>query len=165
MPLRHFKPALLVSSAVLMGVMLSQCSGQPGKTGGAQMADMSYEAAITFTPGAVAKLKSLGQKATVEAYYHGAPLDTAKDKVNEAGQIDLGMDQVDIDASTQTVKLTGKGIDPDVLSKATDGKPSVTLRVYSAATAGTANQLKCTEFNGTVEAAKAAPIAITCDAA
>ncbi|ESQ83489.1 hypothetical protein AEAC466_12500 [Asticcacaulis sp. AC466] len=162
---RHFKPALFVSSAVLMGVMLSQCGGKSEKASGTQMADMSYEAAVTFTPAAVAKLKSLGQKATVEAYYHGSPLETAKDKVNEAGQIDLGMDMTDIDASTQTVKLSGKGIDPEVLSTATDGKPSVTLRVYSSPTAGTANQLKCTEFNGTVEAAKAAPIAITCDAA
>ena len=157
----RFRTLIAISSAVLTGLMLSQCGGKPK----APAQDFGYAVAVSFTPAAAAKMKTLGQKATVEAYYYGAPTQAEKSKVNEDGQIDLGMDMSDIDATSQTVKLTGNGIDQTRLSSLSDGKPSVTVRVYSSTTAGTPNQLACTAFNGTVEAAKAAPVAITCDIA
>lgn len=157
----RFRSLAALPALVLTGLTLSQCGGKPK----VQAQDFSYSVAVSFTPAAAEKMKSLGQKATVEAYYYGAPTQAEQSKVNEDGQIDLGMDMNDIDATDQTVKLSGNGIDQTRLTSLSDGKPSVTVRIYSSATAGTPNQLACTTFNGTVEAARAAPVAIRCDAA
>jgi hypothetical protein len=155
----RFRTITAISAALLTGLALSQCGGKPK----VPAQDFSYSVAVSFTPAAIERMKTLGQKATVEAYYYGAPTQAEQSKVNEDGQIDLGMDFRDIDATGQTVKLSGDGIDQARLTSLSDGKPSVTVRVYSSATAGTPNQLACTAFNGTVDTAKAAPVAITCD--
>jgi hypothetical protein len=157
----RFRSLAALPVLVLTGLTLSQCGGKPK----VPPQDFSYAVAVRFTPAAADRMKALGQKATVEAYYYGAPTEAEKSKVNEDGQIDLGMDFRDIDATGQTVELSGEGIDQTRLTSLSDGKPSVTVRVYSSATAGTPNQLACTAFNGTIEAARAAPVAITCDIA
>ena len=163
MTIRTAKTAIAIAATAIVGIMLSQCGGKPAEDKKAKMGDTGYEVAVTFTPAATAAMKKLGQGATVESFFYGAPVEAAGDKVDEEGHIPAGMDQVDIDISTQTVKMTGNGIDPDIMAHIVGGKPSLTVRVYSSTTAGTPNQLDCTTFDGTLAAAQSVPVAIACD--
>ncbi|CAL4866576.1 hypothetical protein MMA231_00819 [Asticcacaulis sp. MM231] len=163
MTIRNAQIAVAIAAIVVIIAMLSMCARMPAKDKRAILGNTGYEVAVTFTPAATAAMKKLGQGATVEGFFYGAPVEAAKDKVDEDGHIPAGMDQVDIAANTQTVKMPGSGIDPDVMTHIASGKPSLMVRVYSSTTAGTPNQLDCTTFNGTLAAAQTAPVAIACD--
>lgn len=162
MTIRKAQIAVAIAAIAVVIAMLSLC-GKPAEDKHAKMGNTAYEVAVTFTPAATAAMKKLGQGATVEGFFYGAPIEADKDKVDENGRIPAGMDQVDIEASTQTVKMPGTGIDPDIMAHIVGGKSSLLVSVYSSTTAGTPNQLSCTTFDGTLESAQAAPLAIACD--
>ena len=162
------KSHLVVKSALCLALVmsLSQCGGKPKSAATATVdagptASYSYDVALSFAPAAVAKLKTKGGKAEVSAYYFGAPTDAGKDKVNEAGEIEMGENLIDVDASTQTVHVDAN-VDAKALGFVAGGQPSVLISAYLAPTAGT-NVLKCTTFKGAVADAKAKPVAISCD--
>ena len=163
MSIRNAQIAIAIAAVVVVVAMLSMCGRKPAEDKRAKLGNTAYEIAVTFTPAATAAMKKLGQGATVEGFFYGAPIEADKDKVDENGRIPVGMDQVDIEARTQTVTMPGTGIDPDVMAHIVGGKPSLMVRVYSSTTAGTPNQLDCTTFDGTLATAQTAPVAIACD--
>lgn len=159
---------LVLKSAlcVALAVSLSQCGGKPKSAATATeeagpTASYSYDVALTFTPAATARLKAKGQKAELSAYYFGAPTDAGKDKVNEAGEIEMGENLIAVDGTTQTVHVDAN-IDAKALGFVAGGQPSVLVTAWLDPTAG-ANALKCTTFKGTVADAKAKPVAVSCD--
>ncbi len=157
---RFSRPAV-IAAALILAPVLSQCSNKPA----VPQQDISSTATLTFTPAATEKMKSLGQKAVVEALYYGLPTEASKAKANEEGQITLGEDQVDVDATSQTVKLSGLGVNQAVLKQITGGAVHVVVWAYSSPTAGTANQLDCSKADGLVSDFKAKPAAVACDVA
>ncbi|MGA9658503.1 MAG: hypothetical protein WBQ60_05340 [Asticcacaulis sp.] len=157
---RTIKTALSVSACLLIGVLLSQCSEkQNEKTADA---DFSYTVALSLTPEAAAKMKALGQKVALEAYYYGAPAAASQALVNDDNQINLGADLQDIEAVNANVKISANGLFQDRLVHIADARPMVMLSAYSEATAGTPNQLDCTEFKGALSEAQAKPVEIKC---
>ncbi len=163
---RTIKTILFVSASVLMGVSLSQCGKKTDSSGTVQTPAISYDVAVSFTPAATAKMKTLKQKAVVDGYYYGLPVDATQDKVNDDGQIELGQNLVEFDATNQTVKMSGDGVDPKMpATNYADGKILVQVRVYSSTDAGTNNQLSCDTFEGPLTDAHKAPVKITCDVA
>jgi hypothetical protein len=158
------KTALKAGLLLALGLGLAHCGKPAGKTTAADTAASAsypYDVAVTFTPAAVLALQKAGVGAVVDATYFGAPTAEAKDKVNDAGEIELGWDVTEIEAKTQTLSFTGKGIVVASM-KAIQGEPSVEVRAYSGTTKP--NLLTCNTFRDTVKAAQAAPVAITCDA-
>jgi hypothetical protein len=141
--------------AILSCLALCQCGAKPSAFGS--------DVAVTFSPAATARLQALGEKAEVSGFYYGLPVDAVKDKVNDAGQIELGEDQVDIDATSQTVHLSGNGIDPLVLPKVVGAAPRVLISVYTVRKTRDADPLTCTTFDDAVATAHAKPVAIRCD--
>jgi hypothetical protein len=163
MTIRNAQIAIALAAIAVVVAMLSMCGRKPAENKRAKLGNTAYEVAVTFTPAATAAMKKLGQGATVEGFFYGAPIEADKDKVDENGRIPAGMDQVDIAANTQTVNMPGSGIDPDIMAHIVTGKPSLLISVYSSTTAGTPNQLDCTTFDGTLVTAQTAPVAIACD--
>ena len=158
---RTVKSVLFVSVSVLVGVALSQCGKKSEST---QIPAVGYDVAVSFTPAAQSKMKTLKQKAVIDGYYYGLPVEATKDKVNDDGQIELGQNLAEIDATDQTVKMTGDGVDPKLPTTSyADAKVLVLVRVYSSTDAGTKNQLSCDTFEGTLTEAHKAPVKITCD--
>ena len=143
------------AAAIAVCLLLCQCGKPAPKTG--------FDVALTVTPAAAEKLKSLNQTIEVSGYYFGAPIAAAKEKANEAGEINLGEDLINGGAASGTVKLPGTGIDPVALQSVDSGKPSVLVSAYLNPTSGLENVLNCTTFKDTVEAAQKTPVAISCD--
>ncbi len=161
-----FSPSFVVKTAgiLLACAALCQCGPKPKPAGdaGAPAVTFHYDVALSFTPAAAAKLKTMGQKAEVSGYYFGAPNDAGKEKVNEAGDIELGENLIDVDAADQTVPIVAN-IDAKALAAVEGGQPSVLVSAWLAPTAGVANVLKCTTFKGTGAEAGTKPVDIHCD--
>lgn len=122
-----------------------------------------YDVSVTLTPAATTALKAANETMTLDAYYYGAPTDTTKEKVNEAGQIEMGQDLVSVDAAAPKVHVAGAGIDQVHLTAIDGGKVSVELRAYSGT--DRANLLKCTPITAALTDLQAKPATIACDAA
>lgn len=144
-----------LTTALGLCAALAACSAPKAKT--------DYAVNVTFTAAAAAKLKADGQPATLEAYYYGAPTDGVKDKANEQGQVELGLDQVAVDPATPTVQVKGEGLDLKNRTKIIDGKVMVELRVYSQTAAP--NELKCNTVTAALADIQAKAPTVSCDAA
>lgn len=148
-------PYIRLATALTLCAALSACSAPKFKS--------DFNASVTFTPAAAAALKATNETATLEAYYYGAPTDATRDKANEAGQIEMGLDQVAIDPTAPSVHVTGAGIDQVHLTAIADGKLSVELHVHSGS--DRADVIKCTTATATLSDLQAKPATIACDAA
>ncbi len=148
------KTVLKISAALSLAVCLSQCSQPKGPD--------TFEVALNVTPAAADKLNALSKKIEVSGYYFGLPTEASAPKANEAGEINLGEDLVDVAGKPQTVHMSGTGIDI-VAQKSIKGETLVVVSAYLDPTAGMDNILTCTSFKGTLKDAQAKPVAITCD--
>ncbi len=122
-----------------------------------------YTVAVTLTPAATAAVKAVNESVILDAYYYGAPTEATKEKVNEAGQIELGQDFVPVNPAAPNVHVAGNGLDLEHLKAVEGGKVSVELRAYSGT--DRPNLLKCTSVTIALTDLQARPAAITCDAA
>ncbi len=122
-----------------------------------------YSIAVTFTPAATAALKAANEPAILEAYYYGAPTDATREKANEAGQIEMGLDQVTIDPAVSPVHVAGAGIDQAHLTAIDGGKLTVQLHAYSGT--DRPDVIKCSTVTAALIDLQAKPATITCDAA
>ncbi|HEX7799959.1 MAG TPA: hypothetical protein VF402_06395 [Asticcacaulis sp.] len=150
------KAAIAAGAAIATGLLLSQC-GQPKASAN------GFDVALSFTPAASAKLKALGQKAVVDAYFYGLPTEATAAKVDEEGHINLGESFASADGADQTTRIDANAIDPAMMDKIKKDSAAVTVRAYLDPTAGVANMLDCSIFNGPLIAAQARPVAIRCD--
>ncbi len=144
---------LRFSAALALCTALAACSAPKFRT--------DYSVAVTFTPAATAALKAASETATLDAYYYGTPAEAAKEKANEAGQIEMGQDLAAVDPAASSVHVAGTGIDQQHLSAIT-GTIGVELRVYSGTDRD--NLLKCAPVTATLTDLQARPVTIACDA-
>ena len=147
---------LRTAAAVAALTLLCQCSG-------GHKAATGFDVNLTLTPAAAEKLKALSQTVELSGYYFGAPIEAARDKVNEAGEIELGEDLINAGAASGKVHVPGTGIDPVALQAVNGGQPSVLVSAWLNPSSGLENVLACTTFKGTVAEAQKAPVAISCD--
>ena len=121
----------------------------------------AYDVALTFTPAATARMHALSEQVTLNATYYGDATPGASG-ATPAGQLMLGSDSKSVDATTQTVHITGQGFDTSHLTSLS-GAPSMLITV--ASNAGSANNvLNCDLFQDKVSAGQGHAIALSCDA-
>ena len=144
-----------LATALGLCATLAACSAPKFKS--------DYTVTVTFTPAAVAALKAADESPTLEAYYYGIPTPATQDKVNEAGQIEMGLDFVPVDPDVANVHVAGKGLDLAHLTSIDGGKITVELRAYSRT--DRADVLKCTKLTAALTDLQVKPATITCDAA
>lgn len=144
-----------IATALGLCAVLAACSAPALRT--------DYTVSVTFTPAAVAALKTAGESVTLDAYYYGAPTEAAKSKTNEAGQIELGEDFVTVDPAASPVHVAGAGILQQELPQVEGGKIDVNLRAYSGA--DRENLLTCTTVTAGLADLQAKSMTIACDAA
>lgn len=126
-------------------------------------AGFGYDVQLAFTPATLERLKALGEKVSVSAYYFGEPVPAALHKTNDIDQIHLGDELTDVEPADQTVHMTGQVIDPAKFADIEGGKPFVLINVYTARKADGNNLINCGIFQDLIEKAQAAPMKIDCD--
>lgn len=149
------KAALAASAAIATGLLLTQC-GQPKAT------SYGVDVALSLTPAASARLQALSKPVIVDGYYYGQPTEATASKADDAGHINMG-ENFTATTTAQTVHISGDAIDPAMMDKIKDGSLSVTVRAYLDPTAGMANVLDCSTFDGALKTAQEKPVAISCD--
>ena len=159
-----------VAAMAALGVVLTQCGPQPmdratttTSTTPGTPSDYPYDVRISFTPRAKAKITRLHEKVSVIAYYSGRPTPEGKAKADDMGQINLGIEAPVVDAVDQTVHMTGRQIDADLLPYVVDRHPAVLVNAATSRQAVSDNLLDCSLFEGDIRDAQVNPIAISCD--
>lgn len=161
--------------AVVAAGFLSACgqsgspAGEPAASGtkAAPAADPvqaePYSVALTFTPGAAAKLAGMGERVIVDNMFYGLAKEGAKD-ADETGQIGLGTKEIEVEAVDQTVSVSPPPFMPGPMSQIVEAEGArLLINVYSARRAHQDNLLSCGIFDDKVEAAPASQIAIHCE--
>ncbi len=158
--------------AALLGVLafggLTACDGQPMDQAkvAADPARFGFEAAVTVSPAALAKLKAADDHIVVTAHYYGMPAKGSESQANAMGQVPLGDAKASMGLDATQVKVTGEGADPTSLPHVDEGTIYVWLSTSAVSAMGVRDELiDCSHFRGTMAKAQAAPVAITCDLA
>jgi hypothetical protein len=143
-----------IATALGLCAALAACSAPTFKS--------DYSVSVTLTPAAIAALKAANEGVILEADYFGIPTEATREKANEAGQIELGLDLVPVDPATSSVSVAGKGLDRQHLTAVEGSKVSVSLRAYSGT--DRADVVRCTSVTAGLTDVQAKPVTITCDA-
>ncbi len=129
-------------------------------------AKFSFDAAVTVSPAALAKLKGANDLIVVTAHYYGFPAKGAESQANTLGQVMLGDSKAYMRLDSTQVRVTGEGFKATSLPHVAEGTVYVLLSTSSLSPSGFGDQLiDCNYFRGTVAKAQAAPVAVTCDLA
>lgn len=148
--------------ALIPVLLLAACGGEtPAASAPEEPAAAkggSYKVQLTFTPGAQAKLRDLGEKVTIANMFYGTPKDAAA--AGDDGQFQLGEVMRDVAPQNQIVTIAEPTLDK---VSEIDGKPMLLINVYSARQKAPDNLLNCGIFDDTLAKAEALPIQIECD--
>ena len=154
--------------ACAMGALvLVQCSPKPAEEAApsaSKAPDFSYDVAVTLTSAAAQKLATRGDRLTLEALYYGNVTPATASMADPAdGTLHLNTDKVDVDPVSQTVHMTGAGVDPVKLPDITEQKPLALLNVYGSKAGKKDPVIACAVFQDYVAVAQEKPVAIACD--
>ncbi|ESQ75513.1 hypothetical protein [Asticcacaulis sp. AC402] len=159
---------LPVFAGLLLGAAcLVQCSPKPAAdavAASSQTADFSYDVLITLTPAAEARLKTRGEKLTVETLYYGnvTPATAAMADPKD-GTLHLNTDRVTVEPASQTVRMSGVGVDPVKLAYITQQKPLALINVYASKDGNKVATIACDVFQDYVAVAQEKPVKVNCD--
>lgn len=118
-----------------------------------------FEVRITTSPKAQAKLRSLGEKVKILAFYAGPPV-PAKKKLAIEGEIVVGAEEnVTLPLEGGTARLKGE-MSREKLGWVT--APALLINVVSARLKHPDNLLACDLFSDTIEVARKRPIELHC---
>ncbi len=128
--------------------------------------NLAFDASVTLTPAAVARLQAAKDHIVIASHYYGFPAKGAESKANQFGQIELGTDIVAASTEAPRARITGQTIDHRLMDSIADGTVYVWTTTRSATPEGFRDELlECSHFRGTVAKAQEAPVALTCDVA
>ncbi|MFC3693730.1 hypothetical protein ACFOWB_16040 [Chenggangzhangella methanolivorans] len=119
----------------------------------------SFEAQIFMSAKAQARLKKIGEKVKVAAYYSGEPVPSKRKLANEVGEISLGDEEVVLPPEGGAARMKG-----EMPAKKIGWvkEPMVLLNIFSARLAHQDNLLNCGIFQDSIKRAQTQPIVITC---
>lgn len=103
---------------------------------------VAFDFNVTLSPKAEKALVSTKEGITFSASYYGDPKKGAEKHANEVGQIDLGMERVDLPGKPGKVHVSGGDFDPKRL-KWISGPVYVNVNVFSSRKSGPDNILSC----------------------
>ena len=155
---------------LIPAVALCQCSPKPEADTASQSAaapkavSFAYDIALSVTPAAAAKLQARKEKITISAMYYGNVTPATQAMADPSdGTLHLNTDVVSVDPVSQTVHMTGAGVDPARLKYTVGQKPLVQINVFSGPKLTPANLIQCDVFQDYVSSAQAKPLPIHCD--
>lgn len=127
---KFYRPAAL-AAALLAPVSVAHADTSP-----------AFDFNVTLSPKAAKKLASTKEGLTFAASYYGDPTKKAEKHANEVGQIDLGMERVDLPGKAGKVHVSGGDFDPRRLDWIS-GPVYVNVNVFSSRKSGPDNILSC----------------------
>ena len=119
-----------------------------------------FDVRVALSPAAKNTLATRGETIVVSASYYGWPADSAKTKVDEVGQVDLGHEQ-HVLAAPGVAHFAGARIAAGT-QRALKQPPQVNINVFSGRKTSPDNMLDCDIFQGAIAIASKSPVAITC---
>lgn len=122
----------------------------------------AFQVQLTFTPRAAEKLVATKELVTIAGMYWGLPTAAAAPTADEVGQINLGVDYIDVSPENGAYMVPGSGFD-DSKIESVDGAPQVLVNVYSARKTHADNLLNCGIYEGPIAMAQQRPVEIQCD--
>ncbi|WP_127107863.1 hypothetical protein [Pararhodobacter zhoushanensis] len=132
----------------------------------AEMVSAGYglTVSLAFSELALATLSRRGEAVIVDASYWGTPTPAGAAQADEAGQINLGGDAVEVPAIEGVVEITGRGVLTDMLEWTVAGSIGVNVNVYSARLSSDDNLLSCDFIDGPLADVQtlAMPITLNC---
>ena len=162
MPNLPIRTSLLLCAAFA----LVQCSppAQDAAPVASKAVDFSYDIALTLSPEAEAKMKARGDKLTVETLYYGNVTPKTANMADPAdGTLHLNIDIVEVEPASQTVHMTGAGVDPVKLPHIAGQKPLAMINVYASKGGKKVPTIACGVFQDYVAVAQEKPVALSCD--
>jgi hypothetical protein len=157
-----------IAFTLAFALSLAQCAPKAAAptsappSSAASAASYAYDIKLSFSSDAAARMKELGQKITVMNAFYGDVTLTAKAKADRGGQLDMGSENIDLDAVDQTLHITAKSLKLAGLPDIVDHKPSVLINIASGPSG--ANQLSCGLFQDQIAVAQTKPVDIQCEA-
>ncbi len=123
--------------------------------------NFAFTVQITLSEKAATTLAKTSEAMVVSASYSGQPIPTAAKYADEIGQIDLGVENIEVPGKAATVRVTGSKVNrAHVLW--VKGPILLNVNVYSARRSGPDNILACDFFDGTLQQAVRKPISLHC---
>jgi hypothetical protein len=121
----------------------------------------AFQVSVTLSPQAAATLRRLDEGIVISASYSGNPRPSAKQHVDQIGQIPLGIQNVEIPGKAATVIVNGSRVRRGRLAWIR-GPVLLNVNVYSARRSGPDNILGCDFFDGTLKSAARHAVPIHC---
>jgi hypothetical protein len=116
---------------------------------------------VTFSKQAAARLAALNEGVMASASFAGVPVPSHQKEADEAGQIDLGNEEVTVKGQPGVATITGAKVNRSRLAW-TSGPVLLNVNVYSARRALADNILACDFFDGKLESAHRRPVQLHC---
>lgn len=151
LPRRLMGGTLFASVALLLSTVPLRAAEDP----------FAFAVQITLSAKAAATLARTSEGMIVSASYAGEPLPTAVQHADQIGQINLGLETVEVPGKAETVRVTGTKVKRDRISWI-KGPILLNVNVYSARHSGPDNILACDFFDGTLQQAVRQPILLHC---
>ncbi len=123
--------------------------------------DFGFTVQIALSPKAAARLARTSEGMVVSATYSGDPIPAAAKYANEIGQIDLGVEDVEVPGKAAIVRVTGSKVKRENLAWV-KGPILLNVNVYSARRSGPDNILACDFFDGKLQQAVRQPVSLHC---
>lgn len=140
-------------AAVIGGLMIAT----PALAAGVKLP--AYSLDVSLSAKAAAKLSSSGETIHVSAMYYGSAKPGVKG--DEAGQIQLGAEEIDI-PKAGLLKLGQITLKPADIKKIKEKQPLVLINVYTSRKVFADNLLDCGLFQDKVTVAAKKPVKIAC---
>jgi hypothetical protein len=121
----------------------------------------AFTVRITLSPKAAATLTQTSEGIIVSAAYSGDPIPSAVKHADEIGQINLGLENVEVPGKPATVQVTGTKIYRNHVPWI-KGPILLNVNVYSARRSGPDNILACDFFDGTLQQAVRQSLSLHC---
>jgi hypothetical protein len=121
----------------------------------------SFDIQISLSSKAASKLASLSEGIVVSATWSGNPRSGAERLANQAGQIDLGRQTIELSGRPQTAHITAPHPAQGLLGEI-QGPVELNVNVYSARRSGPDNILNCDFYDGNQQDVLHKPLAVHC---
>jgi len=123
---------------------------------------MGFSVDVSLSSPAAAKLNALKEKIVVSVLWYGQPTSAARKRADEAGQIDLGTEQVRLPGSGGPAAITGRSVQVKHIDWVKNRAVRVNVNIFSARLSGPDNYLDCGVFEDTVVVARSKPVQMVC---
>ena len=135
---------------------LALCAGAASAAEG-----FGFDVEVSLTPKAAETLGRTGEGIIVSAWWYADPKAGAEQHTNPVGLIDVGTEELQLEAMGGAVRVGGAAVDTGALAYI-GGPVMLNVNVYSARRAGPDNVLECDFFDGLLTNATARPVELRC---